>query len=97
MELFSNLGDMSEYDLTAAPFRDPYMGPWLINHHLLYIGHPWMGHYDPICLDLVARGADDEPPVVQLDHEDILLMHRKVARTTIAPSLFELLQDRIDA
>jgi hypothetical protein len=28
-ELFSNLGDYSDFDLTAAPFRDTKMSPWL--------------------------------------------------------------------
>ena len=97
VELFSNLGDMSEYELTNAPFRDSHMGPWLIAHRFVYIGHPYIGQYDPICLDLTSRGRDDEPPVVQLDHEDILLERKKVGKTIVAPSFVALLRGEIDA
>src|SRR5260221_11698377 len=51
-ELFANEGDESEYDITVALFRDPHMSPWLAARRLLHIGHPYIGDYDPICLDV---------------------------------------------
>ena len=96
LELFSNLGDGSEYDLTRAPFRDPHMSPWLIENRLIWFAHPYVGDYDPICFD-VASSASDEPPIIKLDHEDILLERKKVERTPVAASFLVLLQDAIDA
>ena len=97
VKLFSNLGDRSEYDLTTAPFRDHYLGPWLIERRLVYIGHPYLGDYDPICLDLEAGKPGGEPPVVRLDHEDILLERRKVAKATVASTFLALLEAQIQA
>src|SRR5207247_264288 len=63
VELFSNLGDGSDDDLTTAPFRDAHMSSWLISHRLLQIGRPSTGSYDPICFDL-ASSSNRDPAVV---------------------------------
>lgn len=91
VELFANEGDGSQYDLAVAPFSDPYMSPWLIKHRLIYIGHPYIGNYDPICLDLSHRG-NVEPPVVQLNHEDILLEREVVKRKMVAANFLALIE-----
>jgi len=91
MELFANEGEDSQYDLTAAPFRDPFMSAWLIGHRLIHVGHPYIGNYDPVCFDLSTPNAT-EPPVVQLNHEDILLQRQSVKRTVIADSFLTLLE-----
>jgi hypothetical protein len=90
VELFANLGDGSQYDLTVAPFRDPVMSPWLAEHRLLHFGFPYIGNYDPICFDLAAAGSV-EPPIIKLDHEAILLARPTVRRTVIASNFFALL------
>ena len=91
VELFANEGDGSEYDLTAALFRDPSLSPWLAEHRLIHIGHPYIGNYDPVCLDLTHRNLV-EPPVVQLSHEDILLERPSVSRTLLADNFLSLLE-----
>lgn len=91
VELFANEGDGSQYDLTVAPFGDAYMSPWLLKHRLIYIGHPYIGSYDPICFDLSHR-TNVEPPIVQLNHEDILLERATVNRKIVAASFLALLE-----
>ncbi|NJD68916.1 MAG: SMI1/KNR4 family protein [candidate division NC10 bacterium] len=92
VELFANLGDGSQYDLTVAPFRDPVMSPWLAEHRLLHIGFPCIGNYDPICFDLTNAGSP-EPPIIKLEHEAILLARRTVGRAAIAPNFLALLAE----
>lgn len=91
VELFGNEGDGSEYDLTHALFRDPYMSPWLIEHQLIHIGHPFIGNYDPVCIDLSCKDLV-EPPIVQLNHEDILLERQSVSRKVIADNFLNLFE-----
>jgi hypothetical protein len=93
VDLFANKGDDADDDITKGMFLDPYMSPWLISRRLIQIGRPSTGGYDPVCLD----GSGGEPAVVQLDHEDILLDRKKVARLVIAPSFYTLLEAAIDA
>ncbi len=97
VEIFSNLGDMSEYDLTHAPFRDPYMSPWLIRHGLIHVGFPYIGNYDPICLELSSAPSDKGASVVRLNHEDILMERPTVHRTSVSSSFLALLEQQIDA
>jgi hypothetical protein len=92
VELFANEGDGSEWDLTTAPFRDPFMSPWLAKHHLLHVAQPYSGSYDPVCFDLTTKCS--EPALVQLDHEDILLERKKVRRHAIAPNFLALLRQK---
>ncbi len=91
VELFANEGDGAEYDLTTAPFRDAFMSPWLITHRLIYIGHPHIGDYDPVCFDLSNQELL-EPPIVKLNHEDILLERPTVRRRVLADSFLALVE-----
>jgi len=90
VEIFANLGDGSNEDVTVAPFRDRYMSPWLIAHKLLQFGRPASGSYDPVCFDFGEEIA--EPSVVRLDHEDILQERSEVHRQVLAPNFLALLQ-----
>jgi hypothetical protein len=90
VELFANLGDGSDHDLTVAPFRDPFLSKWLMEHHLIHFASMASGSYDPVCFDLRGLKSDAEPPIVQLDHEDILLERRKVRSEVLATSLYKL-------
>ena len=93
VELFANLGDHSETDLTVAPFCDPHLSQWLTSRKLFQVGRPSSGSYDPICVDASANS----PALVQLDHEGILLGRAKVSRSTVASSIGAVLSERIDA
>jgi hypothetical protein len=90
-ELFGNEGDGSDLDLDVALFRDQYMSPWLMQHGLLHIGHPYIGNYDPVCVDL-SRSNPVKQAIVQLNHEDILLQRLTVHRETIADNFLDLLE-----
>lgn len=91
VELFANEGSSSEYDLAVALFRDPIMSPWLVKHKLIHIGHPYIGNYDPICLDLL-KSKHGDPEVVRLNHEDILLERPKIRRHVLAESFSALME-----
>ena len=89
VELFANLGDGSEDDLTVAPFKDPHLSKWLQANRRIQFARPATGSYDPVCLE--SRGKASTA-VEAFDHEDILLARKKVKSTVLFPSLEELLQ-----
>jgi hypothetical protein len=86
VELFGNTGDADEDDVTVAPFRDPHLSPWLIDHGYIHFARPSTGAYDPVCYDVSAGGRGLEASIVRLDHEDILVQRKKVRKTTVAES-----------
>lgn len=90
-ELFANEGGSSEYDLAVALLRDPIMSPWLVKHRLIHIGHPYIGNYDPICLDLL-KSKHGDTQVVRLNHEDILLERPTIHRHVLAESFSALME-----
>ena len=90
VEVFANLGDGSDEDVTVATFCDPYISPWLLAHQLVQFGRPFTGSYDPVCFDFAEGSA--EPKVVCLDHEDILQQRKRVHREVISPNFIALLQ-----
>jgi hypothetical protein len=85
--VFSNLNDGSTSDITVAPFSDPALSRWLIDHKLIQFGRPGTGSYDPVCFDTSDK---KEPGVVVVDHEDILLERKKVRVRRLAESFLEL-------
>jgi SMI1/KNR4 family protein SUKH-1 len=88
--VFSNLNDGSPMDITIAPFADRHMSPWLVGRGYVQFGRPDTRSYDPVCFDFSS--TKDEPPVVVLDHEDILLERRKVRVRQMAPSFIDLIE-----
>src|SRR5688572_16317654 len=80
VELFANLGDGSDDDLTVAPFRDAHLFKWLKANRRLQFARPATGSYDPICLE--SRGKLSTA-VEKFDHEDILLGRNKVKPTVL--------------
>jgi hypothetical protein len=88
--LFANLHDGSPMDVTVAPFADRFLSQWLISHGYVQFGRPDTANYDPVCFDFSAK--QKEPPVVVLDHEDILLERKKVRVRKLAESFLDLMQ-----
>lgn len=88
--IFSNLNDGSPMDITVAPFADRFMSPWLRSRGYVQFGRLDTGNYDPVCFDCSARPK--EPPVVVLDHEDILLERKKVRIRKLADSFLDLVE-----
>lgn len=78
-----------------APFIDPALSRWLIDHKFIQFGRPDTGCYDPVCF---KPSGKDEPTIVLVDHEDILLGRKKVRVKQLADSFLELteivLQDK---
>jgi hypothetical protein len=91
--VFSNLNDGSPMDITIAPFADLHMSPWLVSRGYVQFGRPDTANYDPVCFDF--SGDKSEPPVVVLNHEDILLERRKVRVRPLAQSFVELVEDAL--
>lgn len=75
--LFANTGCNVFYELKERMFIDPYLSPVLLKNGFLHIGHPYAGNYDCICFDM-HRGTKADAPVVQIDHEDILIRNGKI-------------------
>lgn len=88
--IFSNLNDGSPTDITVAPFADRFMSPWLRSRGYVQFGKLDTGTYDPVCFDCSARPK--EPPVVVLDHEDILLERKNVRVRKLADSFLDLVE-----
>jgi hypothetical protein len=60
---------------------------------MIQFARPISGSYDLICLDSSASGR--EPPIVQLDHEAILVKDRTKVIKPIAPSFSALAESLI--
>ena len=90
VELFANLGDSSDDDLTVAPFKDSHLFAWLVANRRVQFARPATGSYDPVCLE--SRGTRSTA-VETYNHEDILLGRKKVQSMVLANSLEELLQN----
>ncbi|HXX66947.1 MAG TPA: hypothetical protein VEK07_07185 [Polyangiaceae bacterium] len=72
--------------------RDRVIWAVVLRNGLLPIGRPSSGSYDPICLNLRERTKADDSPVVQVDHEGILILGDIQGVRTIASGFIDLLQ-----
>src|SRR6185312_12531129 len=89
---FANTGNHVHHELVDRVFGDRYMSPVLLEQGLLQFGQPDTVNYDPFCF-ATARARNNEAPIVQIDHEDILSRNGKgriVAE--IAPSFRHLVE-----
>ena len=89
--LFANTGHDLSYELSAR-LSKPL--PMLREHGYLQFGNPHETNFDPICFDMQRRKRDDAP-IVQLDHEEILIRGRIELVAEIAPSFMEFMQRAI--
>ena len=73
---FANTGQESVLnDISHALFADKHLYPMLLKNSLIQFGRQSGGGYDPVCFDMKRRRAQDAP-IVQLDHEEILVRNR---------------------
>jgi len=81
---FGNSETYELFNLHIAAMRDETI--WQATRQVGFIvfGRPDSGSYDPICFG--PSRADREPPIVQLDHEAILIDNRIEVVEEIAPS-----------
>lgn len=92
--LFANSGHDHFYELSNRAFWDEGIFPLLHKHGLLQFGLPHEANYDPVCFDMLHCNHGDAP-IVQLDHEEILLRNRIRIVRQIAPSFSQFMQSAI--
>lgn len=71
------------------------MFPVLHQHGFLQFGIPHETNYDPVCFDMKHRSRGDAP-IMQLDHEEILIRGRIRLINEIAPSFAQFMRRAID-
>ena len=81
----ANTGTPVHNELADVIFRDEFLHPTLLEKGLIQFGRAAGGSYDPICFDL-ARRAKDDAPMVQVDHEEVLIRERAPILNEIAPT-----------
>jgi hypothetical protein len=92
--LFANSGHELFYELSDRVFKDKGIFPTLHKNGSLQFGLPHEANYDPVCFDMKRRNRGDAP-IVQLDHEEILLRSRIRIVQEIAPSFVEFMQHAV--
>jgi hypothetical protein len=63
-------------ELRLAIFADKFMSHFLLARGLLPFAKPEDWSYDPVCFDFRNSNRKSEPPVVRVDHEEILCNER---------------------
>lgn len=91
---FANTGLSFFYELADRISRDPGIFPLLRSNGHLQFGIPHAANYDPVCFDM-RRGNRGDAPIVQLDHEEILIRNRIRVVQEIAPSFAAFAQRAI--
>ena len=91
---FANSGQALFFELSGRVFWDKHLFPTLHKHGYLEFGKPDEGNYDPVCFDMKRLDRDDAP-IVQLDHEEILIRERIRVVAEIAPSFTDFLKRAI--
>jgi len=87
---YDNYDGNEEWCWHVALFRDKPIFEVCAAHLFLPIGQPELGNYDRVCLDLTRLKSGD-CPVVQLDHEAILLKEKVEIVAELAPSYKKLI------
>jgi hypothetical protein len=93
IDFYSNLGDGAMGDLVVAATADRNLASVCFANHLVPIGRPADGSYDPICFFL--REGRRETPLVRIDHERALMDGRVVIVARTADSFFDLIEEVI--
>ena len=91
---FANTGCELFYEWSRKVFKDKALFPTLHKHGYLQFGHPHETNYDPVCFDMQRRNRHDAP-IVQMDHEDILIRSRIRVVQEIAPSFVSFMRQAV--
>jgi hypothetical protein len=83
---YANSGQELSYELSNKVTKDKHLFATLNERGYLPFGQPNETNYDPVCFDMQRRSRQDAP-IVQLDHEEILIRTRIQVVHEIAPSL----------
>jgi len=90
----ANSGHDLFYELSSKVFKDKGLYPTLHKNGFLQFGLPHETNYDPVCFDMKRRNRADAP-ILQLDHEEILIRGRIRVVQEVAPSFAEFMQRAI--
>ena len=91
---FGNTGQGIYYEFSKKVFADNGLYPTMHKNGFLQFGNPFESNYDPICFDMKREHRGDAP-IVQLDHEEILIRERIRIVDEIAPSFSAFMQHAI--
>jgi hypothetical protein len=92
VSFFGNSETYDAFSLHIAPMRDEVIWQTTRSGGFVYFGRPEVANYDPICF--AATASDRESPIIQLDHEAILIERGIKVVREIAPS-FAALAERL--
>jgi hypothetical protein len=81
--------------LAKAMKSDAVMFRVLTSHGFVQFGRAPQYNYDPLCFDLNSRSPDGDCPIVQFDHEEILIHERLSLIAVLADSFRKLIQQTI--
>jgi hypothetical protein len=80
-------------ELRTGIFEDKISSGFLLRNSYIQFAHPSGGGYDPICFDADRTAKKNECPIVQVDHEGILIKSRIIIVERIAPSFEEFINN----
>jgi len=80
-------------ELRLAMLQNPALDGFLCQHGLLPFARTEEGLYDRICFDFRNGSSSDEPPVVQIDHEEVLIHERIHLVRTLSPASHLLIEE----
>jgi hypothetical protein len=91
---FYSVGVEEPYtEFRSAVFGDRFMSPFLLKNGYVQFGRPAGGSYDPICFDFTISRRKSEPPVVHIDHEEILCNERIRVIESLSPAFHLFVED----
>lgn len=91
---FFSVGVEEPYtEFRSAVFGDRSMSPFLLKNGYVQFARPAGGSYDPICFDFTISPRKSEPPVVHIDHEEILCDERIRVIESLSPAFHRFIED----
>lgn len=90
ISFFGNPETYELFSLHIAVMRDQAIWQTTRQAGFTYFGRPDPVNYDPICLG--PAQSNREPPVIQLNHEEILINRRIKVVKEVAPSFIALVE-----
>jgi hypothetical protein len=91
----ANTGKDVYQELSRCIFADKGLYPTLLGDGFIQFGKQAGGGYDPVCFAM-KRSKQNDAPIVQIDHEDVLMRNRIRVVAEIAPS-FRAFVERVIA
>lgn len=87
--------DENEIHVRDKILQDPNLYPTCLMNGCLQFGNLYAYNYDPVCFDTKFRKSREDCPIVQLDHEEILIYERIKIMKVIAPSMRSFMESVI--